>query len=87
MTQERIMAYAKKQGYAGADYLGQWRGYDVFDPYFSEEDRKGLVELDVGYPLRILVKGNAIRMTTPEESLDIPDKLPGKSKIDSIEEV
>ena len=58
----KVKEFAKKQGYDDALPLGKWRGFDCYEPVF----RGG----DVGYvgpPLMILVKGETIRMSTPEE--------------------
>lgn len=66
MSKEKIIAFAKKQGYDGVSPLGKWRGYDAYEPTFegTSEDTPAFV----GPPLMILVKGKEIRMSTVEEA-------------------
>lgn len=74
MTREQINAFAKKWGYDGTEYQGKWRGYDVYEP-----TTKGATETDpaiIGLPLIILVKGNDIRLSTPDEAFAYLDTLP-----------
>ena len=33
--------FAKKQGYAGAQYLHKWRGYKCYDPLFKAGEDEG----------------------------------------------
>lgn len=56
-----VKEFAKEQGYDDALPLGKWRGYDAYEPVFEG----GIAY--VGPPLMILVKGETIRMSTPEE--------------------
>lgn len=65
MSNEKIIAFAKKQGYDGISPLGKWRGYDAYEPTFKGTDEEPAF---VGPPLMILVKGNEIRMSTVEEA-------------------
>lgn len=62
MSKEKIVAYAKTQGYKDAKYLHKWRDFDVYEPIYSEDIAY------IGLPLMILVKGEEIRMTTPDEA-------------------
>ena len=64
MSEEEILKFAKKQGYDEISYLGKWKEYEVYEPMFDYDDTSF-----VGLPLIILVKGDEIRMSTPEESL------------------
>lgn len=68
MSKEKIIAFAKEQGYDGISPLGKWRGYDAYEPTFngSDEDTPAIV----GPPLMILVKGKEIRMSTVEEAYE-----------------
>lgn len=59
----KIRAFAKKQGYDDVLYLNKWRGYDVYEPIFNNDE----VHI-IGVPLVILVKDNIIRMSTVEEA-------------------
>ncbi len=63
MTIDKVIEYAKKNGYDTAQYLNSWRGYDVYEPIF---DGEGTVF--IGPPLVILVKDNKIRMSTVDEA-------------------
>ena len=58
---KKVLNFAKLQGYDGVRLLGEWHDYDAYEPVFD-----GGVA-DVGPPLMILVKGETIRMSTPEE--------------------
>ena len=70
MSEEEILKFAKKQGYDEISYLGKWKEYEVYEPMFDYDG-----ESFVGLPLIILVKGDEIRMSTPEESLQQIDDM------------
>jgi hypothetical protein len=57
-----VKEFAREQGYDDAISLGKWRGFDAYEPVFDGDVAY------VGPPLMILVKGKAIRMSTPEEA-------------------
>lgn len=66
MRKKDIIAFAKKNGYDDVLPLGEWRGFDAYEPIIgsaTEED-----PACVGPPLMILVKGDTIRMSTVEEA-------------------
>ena len=65
MKIESVISYAKQQGYDNALYLGKWKEYDAFEPVFDGADVSF-----VGLPFIILVKGDAVRMSTSEEALE-----------------
>ncbi|CAL7909873.1 hypothetical protein [Fusobacterium necrophorum] len=65
MTLNKIVEFAKNQGYDNVKFLKQWNGYSCYEPYFSD----GISF--TGLPLVILVKEDEIRMSTPEESMEI----------------
>lgn len=75
MDKVSVLEFAKKQGSDGVKPLGQWRGYDIFEPTFdqSSEEEPAIV----GPPLTIMVQGETIRMSTEKESFqqiaDLPD--------------
>lgn len=73
MSKNKIVAFAKEQGYDGVAPLGKWREYDVYEPTFNgtNEDTPAFV----GPPLIILVKGNEIRMSTEEEAFQQMDEM------------
>lgn len=62
-----VMDFAEKQGYESAYLVLKWKGYDVYQPVYSDEMSY------IGLPLMILVKGEKIRMTTPDEAFEIFD--------------
>lgn len=64
MNINKIIAFAKENGYSGAVYLNEWRGYSCYEPTFSDDE-----VAFVGLPLIIMVKGDEIRMSTPEEAM------------------
>ena len=65
MEKDKILEFARKQGYDDVRYLGKWRSFDSYEPLF-----KGPGMAVVGPPLTILVQGNQIRMSTVEEAMD-----------------
>lgn len=73
MDRAKILEFAKKQGYDGVEPLGQWRGYDIFEPTLDQasEEEPAIV----GPPLMIMVQGETIRMSTEEESFEQIDDL------------
>ena len=66
MTKEKILAYAKQQGYDGIEPLGKWRQYDCYEPTFKNATEQN--PAIVGMSLIILVDGTNIRMSTVEEA-------------------
>lgn len=80
MSNEKIVEFAKKNGYDDAIPLGPWREYDCYEPIFdgATEDEPAIV----GPPLIILVKGDEIRMSTEEEAFQQMDE----TDTDEIEE-
>ena len=63
MKLEKVIEFAKKQGYDSAKQLDDWNGYEVYEPLFDGEE-----VAFVGLPLLILVKGDKIRMSTEDEA-------------------
>jgi hypothetical protein len=63
MMQDRVIAFAKEQGYDTAEYLREWRGCSVYEPMYAGGGAL------LGPPLMILVKGEEIRMATTEEAM------------------
>lgn len=70
MKLENVVAFAKENGYDGAEVLGTWNGFDVWEPTFDGTD-----PVCVGLPLVILVNGDEMRMSTPEEAMDILEDM------------
>lgn len=71
MTLQKIIEFARKNGYDGAVPKGMWRDYKVYEPTFE-----GDKPMNVGLPLMILVKGEEIRLSTPDEAFAYLDTLP-----------
>jgi len=63
MVAENIKAFARSQGYESALQLGKWHEYDAYEPLYSVKKA-----CPIGPPLMILVNGETIRMSTPEEA-------------------
>ena len=40
MDKVSVLEFAKKQGYDGVKPLGQWRGYDIFEPTFDQSSEE-----------------------------------------------
>lgn len=80
---EKIIAYTKAQGYYSVEYSGLWQGYEVYCPFLEGEDE--LHPAIIGLPYSILVKGETIRMSTPEECFQILDALYGDEEEDEEE--
>ncbi len=66
ITKEQIIEFAKSQGYDGVKPLGQWRGYDAYEPTFngSSECSPAMI----GPPLLILADRDGVRMSTVDEA-------------------
>ena len=74
MTQDKILQFAKAQGYDGAEYDSKWHAYDVYQPTFD-----GVEIPMIGLPFVILVKDGAIRMSTKDEAFEYLDYCIAKS--------
>ena len=64
MTPKHVIAYARRQGYAGARPLGEWKGKPIYEPVY-EPERVSYI----GLPLFIIDDGGNCRMSTPEEAM------------------
>jgi len=61
---------SEKHRYDNAIYIGKWEEYDVYEPGDDLEDIAF-----TGVPLVILVQGDYIRMSTPEEAYKQLDSM------------
>ena len=70
MKEKEIIKFANKQGliHNYAEYLGKWKDYDVYSLGISK-----VIINYVGIPQYALVKENKIRISEPEESMEILD--------------
>lgn len=73
MQIEKVKAFAKKNGYETAEKLNSWNGYECYEPIMDSKK-----ETAVGPPLLILVKGENIRMSTPDEAFQQMDDTDGE---------
>lgn len=66
MTNEALArVFAMKNGYAGVERLGEWKGHDCYEPYMS-----GDLPHCVGLPLMVMVSDGEARMSTAEEAME-----------------
>lgn len=67
MDRSEILEFAKERGYDDIKEMDiRYKDFDVYEPFFSFDE-----VAYIGLPLRILVRGDTIRMTTPEEAEQI----------------
>ena len=64
---KKVLEYAKKMGYESAYFRLEWKGYNVYQPVYSDELAY------IGLPLMILEKDGKFRMTDVDESFEILD--------------
>lgn len=70
---------AQKSIYDNARYLGKWKGFEVYEPVFEDDEIHY-----IGTPVFILAKNGTIRWTAGmEESFAIMDKFWEKSEDDA----
>lgn len=62
---QKAIEFAISQGYETALRLKNWKGFEVYEPIMKKDEVSY-----TGLPLLILVKGDEIRMSTPEEALE-----------------
>ena len=80
MDHEKFLAYAKANGYDGAEYLGLCEGFFCYAPFFNHP--AGEAVPPTGVPSLILVDQNGnMRFSFPEETFHLGDKL--KSQLES----
>ena len=71
MKEQNILKFAQKSIYDTVKYLGKWKGYEVWEPGFSDNEPRF-----TGFPQFILVKGSKMQWTRDyKESQSIMDKL------------
>lgn len=62
---DKIIEFAKANGYKGAIFLKKWKDYNCYEPSMGDG-----VQM-VGLPLVIMEKDGVIRMSTPDEAMEI----------------
>lgn len=70
MNLEDIIKFARRQGYETAEYRGEWRGFNCYEPIF----KKGKVAY-IGLPVLILESNGNIRMSTSDEAFQFIDEM------------
>lgn len=68
-----IQEFAKTNGYDEAKHIGDWKGYKVFNPIIKTD-----TPLYIGYPLKILKKGQELRLSTIKESFELMEYFNNK---------
>ena len=81
MDHEMALAYAKANGYDGAEYLGLCEGFFCYAPFFNHSTGEGVPP--TGLPSLILVDQNEnMRFSFPEETFRLGDKLKNQLEAD-----
>lgn len=71
MKEQEILKFAQKSVFDTVKRLGEWKGYEVWEPDFSDGQTRY-----TGFPQFILVKGDSIRWTKDaKESIVIMEKF------------
>lgn len=53
---------ARQSIYDGAKFIGKWKGYDVYEPTFDDDEPRF-----IGFPQFILAKSDIVRWCTDDE--------------------
>lgn len=83
MNQEKVLEYAKSEGYDGAEYIGQYQSFFCYTPFFDRPFDEGVPP--IGLPRLILVDctGNT-RFSSPEEAVLYGDTIKDRLEKDFI---
>lgn len=73
MTIKDILAFGEKIGYNNLERGSDWRGFEVYQPVYPGKDI-----VYAGLPFVVLVKGDEIHLSTPEEALERVQDLPAE---------
>ena len=65
---QKAIKMAKASIYDGAEYIGEWNGYVVYEPIFDDDEPHY-----IGFPEFILEKSGEFRWTKDDEWSDILD--------------
>lgn len=66
-----VERFARMLGYMGAKRIGQWKSYDVYEPFMDPD----LGIPVTGIPVFILSQGSELRTSAVDESFRIMDNL------------
>ena len=81
MDIKQVISFAQRNGYETVEKLNNWNGYECYEPNMDSKK-----ETELGPPLLILVKGDKIRMSTPDEAFQQLDECyPGEDENDGYE--
>ena len=81
MDLKQVISFAQRNGYETVEKLNNWNGYECYEPIMDSKK-----ETELGPPLLILVKGDKIRMSTPDEAFQQLDACyPGEDENDGYE--
>lgn len=76
MDLKQVISFAQKNGYETVEKLNNWGDYECYEPIMDSKK-----ETAVGPPLLLLVKGDKIRMSTPDEAFQQLDECnPGEDE-------
>ena len=73
MDLKQVISFVQRNGYETVEKLNNWNGYECYEPIMDSKK-----ETAVGPPLLILVKGEKIRMSTPDEAFQQMDDTDGQ---------
>ena len=65
---EKAKQFAIDNGYIDVSYIGKWKDFEVYEPIMNDESVSF-----TGLPLSIMDDGKTIRMSTPDETMEILD--------------
>ena len=71
LTSEKVRDFAKQNGYMTAIFETIWKNYNVYEPIYSWDEEPSYT----GYPLMIQEKEDELRLTTPEEALELLNNI------------
>jgi len=62
MDKNKIINFAKSQGFGAVKKLEDWHDYEIYEPLFNDDEIHF-----IGLPFFIMVKDDGIRMSTLDE--------------------
>ena len=71
MKRDRVIEFARENGYDGAVFRGKWKHFDVYEPTSNGEE-----PANIGRQEFILEFDGMIRMTMEDEAFEYIDSLP-----------
>lgn len=66
MELKKIKKFAIENGYDNVEFIGKWKKFEVYDPFFEDEETHA-----IGLPYKVLIENDEIRMSTPVESMEL----------------